>query len=97
VAIESEGLRRWREENIPACSFCGRRDYDGAMENEVSGATICDKCVVEFYEDMIFGGEPDPRLPDDDIDPDGPGIRDPRKPRPPDPGAASATPVDRPR
>jgi len=59
------------------------------MENEVSGATICDKCVVEFYEDMIFGGEPDPRLPDDDIDPDGPGIRDPRKPRPPDPGAAS--------
>lgn len=91
---ESNALRRWRQENLAACSFCGRRDYGGSMTNDATGATICDGCIVELYEEMIFGGEPDPRLSDDE--PGGPGVREPRKPRRPEPSTGAASPPTEP-
>ena len=65
MAELSEGAREWTEQNVRACSFCGRRDwrllqtYPGPRVVESrdawerinrDDAVICERCAAGCYE-----------------------------------------------
>jgi len=50
-AGKSEGLRRWEEDNLQLCSFCGRRDWQLLQKSNLSrDVAICERCVAERFE-----------------------------------------------